>query len=155
MTNSPTRRFGSTYPSSLDASRDACAELNKFWQLTGIEEAVSAQVELCIVEMMNNAFLHAYQQQEGLPIELVCELFTDSTPYLTLSVSDCGSAMSQQELDSKLNNQFIEPDPDDDTTWTTSGRGFIIVSSLMDSVELKTEGDKNTFVMKKELSEID
>ncbi|WP_114767037.1 ATP-binding protein [Vibrio rhodolitus] len=155
MTNSQIRRFGSTYSSSLDASREACSELNDFWQQAGIEEEFSSQVELCIVEMMNNAFLHAYQQQEGLPIELECEFYTKAPPQLKLSISDRGSAMSQQELDSKLSNQFIEPDPEDESTWTTSGRGFIIVSSLMDSVELKKEGDKNTFVMVKVLVEFD
>lgn len=151
MTNSQIRRFGSTYPSSLEASRDACIELNQFWQQTGVDDEFFSQVELCIVEMMNNAFLHAYAEEEGRPIELLCEIDGQVKPQLTLSISDHGSAMSQQELARKLSNDFIEPDPADDSTWTTSGRGFIIVSSLMDSVVLKTNGDKNTFVMKKEL----
>lgn len=153
MTNSAIKRFGGTYPSSLNASREACDELNGFWAMAGIDQEFSTQIELCIVEIMNNAFLHAYQEQEGLPIELVCEVFKDEQPQLKLSISDRGSAMSQQELATKLSNEFIEPDPNDESTWTTSGRGFIIVSNLMDSVEMKQEGDKNTFVMVKELAD--
>ncbi|WP_194437372.1 ATP-binding protein [Vibrio fluminensis] len=151
MTNSQIRRFGSTYLSSLEASRDACVELNEFWQQTGIKDELSAQVELCIVEIMNNAFLHAYAEEEGRPIELMCEIDGEITQQLKLSISDHGTAMSQKELAMKLSRDFIEPDPADDSTWTTSGRGFIIVSSLMDSVALKIEDGKNTFVMTKEL----
>lgn len=151
MTNGHTRRFVSTYSSSLDASREACKELNDFWLTVEIDPSLSSQVELCVVEMVNNAFIHAYQEEEGLPIDLLCEVCSTHPKKLMLNISDYGSCMSQQELDKKLNNSFIEADPDDEETWTTSGRGFIIVSSLMDSIALINDGDKNTFVMVKEL----
>ncbi|EGU31957.1 putative anti-sigma F factor antagonist [Vibrio ichthyoenteri ATCC 700023] len=154
MTNSHSRHFGNTYLSSLDASRDASEDLQHFCSLVGISNELAAQLELCVVEIVNNAFIHAYNEQEGQPIELQCEIQTDSSQsVLLMAVSDYGCVMSQQEFENKLATTFIEPDPEDDATWATSGRGFIIVSSLMDTVKLSTQHTKNTFLMVKALEE--
>ncbi|ANU38079.1 ATP-binding protein [Vibrio scophthalmi] len=154
MTNRQCRHFGSTYSSSLDASREASEDLQHFCTRVGISNELAAQLELCVVEMVNNAFIHAYKEQEGQPIELQCEIRTDdSQSVLLMKISDFGSLMPQQELERKLANEFLEPDPEDETTWATSGRGFIIVSSLMDKVELTSEQTKNTFLMVKALEE--
>ena len=146
------KHFGKTYSSSLMASREASEDLDQFWSSVGIGLDLASQLELCVVEMVNNAFIHAYQAQEGMPIELTCKIYNDpSDQQLELRISDYGSVMSQRDLEAKLANPFIEPDPADETTWATSGRGFIIVSSLMDKVELTTTEMKNTFLMVKEL----
>ena len=154
MTNSQMRRFGSTYSSSLSASREACNELSDFLLASEVECELASQVELCVVEMMNNAFIHAYQEREGLPIELNCEIDSSNPRTLQIAISDYGSTIPKQELDKKLVNTFVEPDPDDESTWNTSGRGFMIVASLMDSVALETDGNKNTFVLVKELAAV-
>ncbi|MDA0148135.1 ATP-binding protein [Vibrio sp. LaRot3] len=144
--------FFKIYPSSLDASRIASEDLMNYWQAIGVSDELASQLELCVVEMVNNAYLHAYSGEEGLPVEVECAIEKgDHDTLLKLFISDNGSVMSQQELDSKLDSAFIEPDPCDESTWTTSGRGFIIVSSLMDRVQLFSENSKNTFLMVKKL----
>ncbi|KII76645.1 ATP-binding protein [Vibrio renipiscarius] len=154
MSHNQCRHFNHTYLSSLEASRLASEDLQNFCTSAGIANEFAAQLELCVVEMVNNAFIHAYQEKEGLPIALQLEIEGDARySTLKLSVSDYGSVMSQQELKKKLDKQFIEPDPEDDSTWLTSGRGFIIVSSLMDSVSLSSENTKNTFLMVKAIEE--
>lgn len=152
MTNRQCRHFGSTYSSSLDASREASEDLQHFCTRVGISNELAAQLELCVVEMVNNAFIHAYKEQQGQAIELQCEIQNDGEQsVLLMAIADYGRVMTQQELEHKLAKEFLEPDPEDETTWATSGRGFIIVSSLMDRVELVSDQKKNTFLMVKAL----
>jgi serine/threonine-protein kinase RsbW len=144
--------FRRVYTSSLDASRLAAEELNIYWLNLGVPSGLATQLELCVVEMVNNAFIHGYRNKEGQPVELCCYLERDGDcGVLSIRISDEGQTMSQEELDAALSNEFIEADPDDEQTWKTSGRGFLIVSSLMDRIELVREGEKNTFVMMKHL----
>lgn len=145
-----TSTFNHVYLSSLDASRLASDDISNYWRQIGLAEEISQQVELCVVEMVNNAFIHAYDSQDGLPIELSCDL-DEQKQQLHVRISDKGSVMTQSQFKQALANEFIEPDPSDDETWTTSGRGFVIVSCLMDRVELSTMDDKNTYLMVKQL----
>lgn len=128
----------------------ASVDILQYWQQVGLAQDVAQIVELCVVEMVNNAFIHAYESKEGLPIELSCDL-DDRSQQLNVRISDQGRVMTPQQFSQALANEFVEPDPSDDATWTTSGRGFAIISSLMDKVELSTKGNKNTYVMVKSL----
>ncbi len=146
--------FEQEFPSSLDASRAAAQELNQFWIDVGISAGLATQLELCVVEMVNNAFIHAYAQKEGLPVGVKCHFIEEAGRFsLCLDIEDIGSAMSQSELDRALSGEFIEADPDDESTWRTSGRGFLIVSSLMDHVLLDPHDNVNRFRMIKVLEE--
>ncbi|NLS12036.1 ATP-binding protein [Vibrio sp. SM6] len=149
-------KFEKVFPSSLDASRFAADATNAFWSEIGLSAGLATQLELCIVEMVNNAYIHAYDEVENLPITVRCH-FIQGTPLpeLHLEIEDSGSAMTQAQLEAALANDFIEADPNDESTWTTSGRGFLIVSSLMDRIALGKENARNQFLMVKELSEDD
>ncbi|MBW3695778.1 ATP-binding protein [Vibrio sp. T187] len=144
--------FNKEYDSSLEASRLASEDINQYWLDLGMPAGLVTQLELCVVEMVNNAFIHAYHYQEGKPIGLSC-VFNHSGDrgIMTMRVSDQGDAMSQADLDKELSREFVEADPEDESTWATSGRGFLIVSSLMDKIELSLESEKNTFLLTKEL----
>lgn len=145
--------FEQTYESSLDTSRVASEELSKYWSEVGISPGLATQLELCVVEMVNNTFIHAYNEAKGKEVTIRCSVNADQQENtLSLEVEDHGEAMSQQELTQALSNEFVEADPFDEETWTTSGRGFLIVSSLMDSVELQLIDGINRFVMKKALA---
>ncbi len=63
--------------------------------------------------------------------------------------------MTESELEKALSNEFVDMDPSDDSTWTASGRGFLIVSALMDEIRLQVEGGYNCFMMTKELVKSD
>ncbi|GAL06648.1 serine-protein kinase RsbW [Photobacterium aphoticum] len=117
--------------------------MQRFLNSQSVSNEMIEQVELCLVEVVNNAYEHAYQYSDELPIDFSC--FFNSEDELVIEVSDYGKAMSQEEFSRAVQGEFIEPDPDDPETWTTSGRGFIIVVQLTDGLEYNSVGDKNTF----------
>jgi|GEM_PF-4422328 len=144
--------FCKEYNSSLDASRSASEDINEYWLNLGMPAGLVTQLELCVVEMVNNAFIHAYHGQEGKPIGLGCVFKVNGEAgEMTLSVYDHGDAMTDSELEQELAKEFVEADPEDESTWTVSGRGFLIVLSLMDTIKLAKDSTRNTFLMTKQL----
>ncbi|EAS43695.1 ATP-binding protein [Photobacterium profundum] len=139
--------FKQQYKSSLEVSRNIANDVKAYWAGIGLGPDVIDQIELCLVEMVNNAYEHAYHSEDGCPIELTSYL-NDKNELVT-EISDYGQSMSKDEFTKAINNEFIEPDPDDPETWATSGRGFIIVVQLTDSLEYINLGDKNTFKLYK------
>lgn len=135
--------FKQQYESSLEVSRNIVNDVKAYWAGIGLDPDVIDQIELCLVEMVNNAYEHAYHSEDGYPIELTSYL-NDKNELVT-EISDYGQSMSKDEFTKAVNNEFIEPDPDDPETWVTSGRGFIIVVQLTDNLEYVNLGDKNTF----------
>ncbi|MGX9517502.1 ATP-binding protein [Vibrio mediterranei] len=134
--------FTHTYESSLITSRNVADDLKAFWSQQAVKNSVIDELELCVVELVNNAFEHAYKEREGEVIEIVSTL-TDST--ITVDITNFGEGMSQDDFASALEADFIEPDADDPDTWVTSGRGFIILAALVDKVELTFDDHRNTF----------
>ncbi|MGF1736290.1 ATP-binding protein [Photobacterium satsumensis] len=138
-----TERFSKKYSSSPDVSRDIAEDMQQYLRSNQVSQDIIDQVELCLVEVVNNAYEHAYQYSDKLPIE--CSCFFNSDNELVFEVSDYGKSMTKEEFNRAINGEFIEPDPDDPETWTTSGRGFIIVVQLTDDLEYIQNGNKNTF----------
>ena len=148
--------FEQAYKSSLETSRQVALELHAYWAEVGISPDLASQLELCVVEMVNNTYIHAYSEQEGMPVRVKCLLESDSSSKkLCIDIIDQGEAMTESELEKALSNEFVDMDASDDSTWTTSGRGFLIVSALMDDIRLQVEGGYNCFMMTKELVESD
>jgi serine/threonine-protein kinase RsbW len=135
--------FKQQYKSSLEVSRNIANDVKAYWAGIGLGPDVIDQIELCLVEMVNNAYEHAYHSEDGCPIELTS--YVNDKNELVTEISDYGQSMSKDEFTKAINNEFIEPDPDDPETWPTSGRGFIIVVQLTDNLEYINLGDKNTF----------
>ncbi|WP_257265233.1 ATP-binding protein [Endozoicomonas sp. ONNA2] len=102
------------------------------------------RVELCVVEIVNNAIEHAYGNEKGHRVEVGVSLLQAC---ILLTVSDWGKPMEQD----KLVNRGMSVDPDNPAAWLCSGRGLPIVQSLMDKVEYQTVGDKNSFIMSKQI----
>ena len=142
--------FEEVYESSLGLSRQAAESLNNYWLEAGISQGLATQLELCVVEMVNNAVIHAYKEQEGFKVVVKCQLVGRD---LSIEVIDQGEAMPAKDLASALSNEFLEADPNDENTWETSGRGFLIVSSLMDDVVMTSEAGHNKFILTKRLEE--
>ncbi|MGF1786489.1 ATP-binding protein [Photobacterium swingsii] len=138
--------FNKQYKSSLDVSRDVAEDIKAFWLDVGLKEDVIDQIELCLVELVNNAYEHAYQLNEGEPIELNSYIKNNE---LVIEIADYGESMTDEEFEKAVKGTFIEPDPEDPETWTTSGRGFIIVVQLTDNLEYEKAGGKNTFKLYK------
>lgn len=139
--------FKQQYKSSLEVSRNIANDVKAYWADIGLGPDVIDQIELCLVEMVNNAYEHAYHSEDGCPIELTSYL--NEKNELVTEISDYGQSMSKDEFTKAINNEFIEPDPGEPETWMTSGRGFIIVVQLTDNLEYTNLGDKNTFKLYK------
>ncbi|WP_020583549.1 ATP-binding protein [Endozoicomonas elysicola] len=102
------------------------------------------RVELCVVEIVNNAIEHAYGSEKGHKVEVSVNLLKS---YLTLTISDWGKPMDE----GKLGDKNFPVDADDPAAWLCSGRGLPIVQSLMDKVEYQSVDDKNSFIMSKQI----
>ena len=111
--------------------------------MTALSPVEVNRVELCVVEIVNNAIEHAYGCEKGHKVEVDVNLLKSS---LSLTVSDWGKPMEENKLDAK---DF--PVDVDTTAWLCSGRGLPIVKSLMDKVEYQSVDDKNSFIMSKQI----
>ena len=105
------------------------------------------RVELCVVEVVNNAIEHAYKGRENGVVEV--DVVLDPVKSLEIIVSDRGRAM-----DTPLSPQqsMSVPDPDDPDTWLSSGRGLPIVERLMDTIHYESSNGRNSFHMVRQLN---
>ena len=120
------------------AVRGVCA-------MTTLSPVEINRLELCLVEIVNNAIEHAYGNEAGHPVEICIGL--DKTS-MNISVSDWGSSIPSDVIDSQ---EPEEINPDHPEAWLCSGRGLHIVNKLMDDVSYETDEGKNSFIMSKAL----
>lgn len=120
------------------AVRGVCA-------MTTLSPVEINRLELCLVEIVNNAIEHAYNNEAGHPVEVCVGL--DKTT-MNISVSDWGSSIPGDVIESQ---QPEEIDPEHPESWLCSGRGLHIVNKLMDQVSYETDEGKNSFIMSKAL----
>ena len=103
------------------------------------------RLELCLVEIVNNAIEHAYGNESGHPVEVSVCLGKEQ---VVITVSDRGQEMPAEILGDR---EEPEMDPDRPETWLCSGRGLHIVNKLMDDVSYTSTDGKNSLVMVKSL----
>ena len=89
-------------------------------------EAASADVVLAVSEALNNAIEHAYREVEGtIRLRVAAE-----GALLRIQVSDHG--------------HWSESEPNDER-----GRGILLMNSLMDSVEIESNGNGTTVTLER------
>ncbi|WP_062269938.1 ATP-binding protein [Endozoicomonas arenosclerae] len=120
------------------AVRGVCA-------MTTLSPVEINRLELCLVEIVNNAIEHAYDNEAGHPVEVCVDL--DNT-MMNIAVSDWGQSIPDDVIEDKAEPAM---DPEHPETWLCSGRGLHIVNKLMDQVSYESDEGKNSFIMKKEL----
>lgn len=125
--------------SRLEETAAAAAGISERCRALGMDEANLMMVELSVVEALNNAVEHAFHGQPGHDIWAQCARENDT---IVIEIWHDGEALDEATLQ-RFGGEFIEPDPDDPDTWTTSGRGLQIILTTMDSVET-FEHDGNT-----------
>ncbi|MCL1140595.1 ATP-binding protein [Shewanella pneumatophori] len=143
-----TRTFHKQYISSLEASRLVADDIVPFWQQLNIDLSIIGQMELCLVEIVNNVFEHAYGNTEGPLFDISSHL--NDKQQLTIEISDYGNAMPKHILEDLPTADFVEPVADDPTTWLQSSRGLKIVQELTDTIEYTSTDKRNTFKLLKE-----
>ncbi|MCL6269810.1 ATP-binding protein [Sansalvadorimonas sp. 2012CJ34-2] len=104
------------------------------------------RVELCVVEVVNNAIEHAYQGRPNETVEV--DVMLNPTRSLEIVVRDCGTPMSKPL---SADAEMSVPDPTNPETWLSSGRGIPIVERLMDEIRYESCEDGNAFHMIRQL----
>ncbi|HHX8438113.1 ATP-binding protein [Vibrio diabolicus] len=115
-----------------------------------ISLSTAQSLELCVVELMNNAYIHSYSEIEGKPIDVECRIRCDQmSDFIELRVSDYGASINEMTFNQHKNKQIEGPNLMDDDSWSASGRGLMLVAQLSDQFKLEKEIGKNTFVLVK------
>lgn len=104
-----------------------------------MSEEDSYQVELCIVEAVNNAVEHAYENEAGHEVSVIASIDGGS---LILQVLDSGTPMDWEAVQKKRANASLLDE---------GGRGFMIMESYMDQVSYGQADDKNVLTLVKGL----
>lgn len=142
--------FKRTYGSSLTHSRSASKDVVRFLMGHQIPLNAIQSLELCVVELMNNAYIHSYSEIEGQPIEVECRVGDDQVSgFVELRVSDCGAPINEKTFIQHKNKQIEAPNLMDDDSWSSSGRGLMLVAQLSDLFKLEKGFENNTFVVVK------
>ena len=122
--------------------------VNNIASYIGFNDLESYRLELCVVEALNNAIIHAYNKEAGNTVEVIFKIYPDR---LVLDVLDTGKPMRGHLL--KRNDiSSLECVPDDPGSIPEGGRGLAIMKAIMDSVEYKTECGKNRLTMTKRIA---
>ncbi|WP_257982782.1 ATP-binding protein [Shewanella sp. GutDb-MelDb] len=145
-----TRKFHKEYLSSLEASREVADDIVPYWNSLGLDESIVGQMELCLVEVVNNVFEHAYGNNEGHKFEATSYL--TNTKDLIVEISDFGQSIPHGVLEELLKTDFIEPLADDPKTWQQSRRGLKIILELSDKLEYFSYQNRNTLKLQRSAS---
>ena len=121
--------------------------VNKISSHIGLNELESYRLELCVVEAVNNAIIHAYDKEAGNEVEVVFNIYPDR---LVLDVYDTGKTMQGNLLEQK-DISSLEFEPGNLDNIPEGGRGLAIMKEIMDSMAYKTEDGKNCLTMTKKI----
>ncbi len=95
-------------------------------------------VELCVIEAVNNAILHAYGNKRGYKVEVVIRI---QKSRLVIQVSDRGHPMKGDLPRGARRFNFKNP--------PERGRGLYLIKKIMDEVQYTSGRGKNTLTMSK------
>ncbi|HDM8043006.1 TPA: SpoIIE family protein phosphatase [Vibrio campbellii] len=145
--NSPRVVFQKSYQASLEVSRQASLELVEFLQQHSVSSHAMQALELCVVELMNNAFIHAYQEQAGKTVELECEVLRGEKTKVELRVADYGNGIDDDTFKGHIFKQIEAPNLLDEDSWLPSGRGLILIAQMTDVFSVSHQGERNCFTV--------
>ncbi len=125
------RRWFAPQPSSAAVLRET---LTAYLAANGVDDATSRMIVLCADEALINAVAHA----AGSPVGVFADLRDN---HFTLEVSDGGPGFDPSQID-----RVAEPD-----LMSEHGRGLFLISSLMDDLEILSDGHGTTLRMERDL----
>ncbi|MFQ0976291.1 SpoIIE family protein phosphatase [Vibrio campbellii] len=145
--NSTSSVFQKSYQASLEVSRQASLELVEFLTLHSVSSHATQALELCVVELMNNAFIHAYQEQAGKTVELECEVIQGEKTKVELRVADYGNGIDEDTFKAHISKQIEAPNLFDEDSWLPSGRGLILIAQMTDEFSVCSQAGRNEFTV--------
>jgi sigma-B regulation protein RsbU (phosphoserine phosphatase) len=145
--NSTSAVFQKSYQASLEVSRQASLELVEFLQQHSVSSHAMQALELCVVELINNAFIHAYQEQAGKTVELECEVIREEKTKVELRVADYGNGIDDDTFKGHTSKQIEAPNLLDENSWLPSGRGIMLISQMTDEFTVSKKGERNIYIV--------
>ena len=108
----------------------------------GFDEIGASEVELAVVEAVNNAIEHAYQEKPGFTVDVELSVSKDR---LVIAVCDTGRTLV------KMPEPMKDPNTLSLNELPESGMGVFIIRSIMDDLSYETINGRNRFIMTKML----
>lgn len=133
-------------PSELAAVRFAGAALRGVLGEAGWEPDQVSSIELCMVEAINNAIEHAYQERSGHQVWVTLELTVGA---LELTVVDRGVAMPPEILERTRASLAAREEESDGamSELAEGGYGLSLILQLMEAVSYRSERGENRLAM--------
>lgn len=125
--------------SNLSEVRDLTNILHGFCAKHKLNETLSSQLELILVEAVNNVIEHAYQNKQDLPIDTV---FEASSTEITITIKDNGVVAPTAIYKTDTAMPDINELPE-------GGWGIALIHSLADHIEHSRKDGKNILVISK------
>jgi len=122
--------------------------VNKLCSTISFSNSDSYKIELCVVEAVTNCIKHAYNNSRGHNIEIIFEIYPKE---LIIRVCSYGKKMGKKEQNFLKAEKVEFEDIDDINKIPDSGRGLMIIKSIMDHVTYESKEGKNCLVMIKKL----
>lgn len=148
MTLVPETTVQLAIPSELAAVRFAGAALRGVLGEAGWSAEQISSIELCMVEAINNAIEHAYQERAGHQVWVAMRLTGGA---LELTVADRGASMPAGVLDriraAVIARELAEADALPSSELAEGGYGLSLILQLMDEVSYRCEGGENRLAM--------
>jgi serine/threonine-protein kinase RsbW len=132
------RRIKLIIESKLDNVPLVGTAINKLCSTLALGEVECCEIEICVVEAVNNAVIHAYDREEGHEIEVVFSFYHNR---IVIEIKDNG----------KKNKEFKSPtlefDPCDRQSLPVGGMGLFIINKVMNKVSYASDGGTNTLTL--------
>lgn len=125
--------------SELSQIRDAAETLREFGQEHQLDENISGQLELILVEALNNIIEHAYQGAAGHPIEVDFSLVSDE---IIMTLQDEGTTAPDAVVNKTMPDEQSLPE---------GGWGLYLIQTLADRLEFSEKNGRNTMVIAKNI----
>lgn len=140
---SRTGRITLVIDSSLDHVFLVGLAINRICSFVPLTDIEAFQAELCVVEAVNNAIKHAYQNEPGHPVSIAVAVESDR---LVFEITNTGRPMDAGVLERPPHEATAAELRAED------GRGTSIMRSFMDTVSYGRKGDVNVLTLVKRLS---
>lgn len=113
--------------------------LHSFCEESQLDDRLSGQLELILVEAINNVIEHAYTEGEE---HSIYTSFKDNDSEIVMTITDSGNPVPSFVI----NNTGDMPDPEG---LPDGGWGLALIQSLADRIERYNEDGNNIFVLGK------
>jgi serine/threonine-protein kinase RsbW len=134
------RRIKLIIDSNLDNVPLVGTSINKLCSTLALNEVECCEIEICVVEAVNNAVIHAYGREKGHEVEVVFSIYHEQ---IVIEIKDNGKSLKDRTPPT------LDFDPRDRQNLPVGGMGLFIIHKVMNKVHYSTYKGVNTFTLTK------